>query len=242
MARQRADVVLVQRGFFESRARAQAAIAAGLVTVEGAPVRRPSDLLELQAAIRAEQPYPWVSRGGVKLAAALDHFSIDPSGAACLDIGASTGGFTEVLLARGARRVYAVDVGRGQLHPRIAADPRVAGLQATDARSLSPALVPEPIDLLVADLSFISQKLVLPKAVALLRSQSRLVTLIKPQFEAGPAHVDKGLVRDPAVREAVCADLAAFVAALGFDVIGVIPSPIAGGDGNCEYLLGARIG
>lgn len=237
--RRRADLVLVERGFFESRARAQAAIGAGLVTANGVPVRRASDLIEGEARILAEPPHPWVSRGGVKLAAALDAFAIDPEGLTCLDLGASTGGFTDVLLARGAASVYAVDVGRGQLHPKIAADPRVKALEATDARSLTPALIPDPIDLVVVDVSFISLKLVLPHAVALLKPEGRLVALVKPQFEAGPARVVKGIVKDAAVREEVSHDVAACVGSLGFTVLSVIPSPITGGDGNLEFLLGA---
>jgi 23S rRNA (cytidine1920-2'-O)/16S rRNA (cytidine1409-2'-O)-methyltransferase len=242
MPRRRADRALVERGFFDSRAKAQAAIAAGLVTADGVVVRKASDPLDDAAAIRTAPPYPWVSRGGVKLAAALDAFAIDPSGRVCLDLGASTGGFTHVLLDRGAARVYAADVGHGQLHPTIAADPRVVSLEGVDARRLDAASVPEPIDLLAADVSFISLKLVLPPVLPLLAPAAALVALVKPQFEAGPAHVRKGIVRDAAVREMVCNDAIAFVTARGFTVVGVIPSPIAGGDGNCEFLLGARRG
>ena len=240
MPRQRADLFLVERGFFESRAKAQAAIVAGLVTADGAPVRKPSDLVGTDAAIAAAAPHPWVSRGGVKLAAALDLFGFDPHGLACLDLGASTGGFTDVLLSRGARRVYAVDVGRDQLHPRIAADARVVRLERTDARALDNRLVPEQVELLVSDVSFISLTLVLPPALPLLAPGARLAVLIKPQFEAGPQHVRKGLVRDEAVHHRVCDDLCAFVSGLGFRVTGLEPSPITGGDGNREFLLGAR--
>ena len=151
----------------------------------------------------------------MKLAAALDAFAIDPRGRVCLDLGASTGGFTEVLLARGAERVYAVDVGHGQLHPKLAADPRVVSLEATDARRLDRILVPEPIELLVADVSFISLKLVLPPVVPLLAPDAALVALVKPQFEAGPAQVRKGVVRDEAVQRRVCEDIRGFVASLG---------------------------
>ena len=238
----RADMLLVERGFFESRAKAQAAIAAGLVSADGQPVRKGSDLLARDAAIAAAAPHPWVSRGGVKLAAALEAFAIDPRGSACLDIGASTGGFTDVLLARGATRVYAVDVGTAQLHPRIAADPRVVSLEGADARALDPATLSAPVDLLVADVSFISLKLVLPGAVRLLAPRAALVVLVKPQFEAGREHLKKGIVRDPAVREAVRDDLAAFVGGLGFELLGAIVSPIEGRDGNVEYLIGARRG
>jgi 23S rRNA (cytidine1920-2'-O)/16S rRNA (cytidine1409-2'-O)-methyltransferase len=242
MSRKRADVVLVERGFFESRARAQGAIAAGLVSADGRPVRKGADLVEPTAEIEASPPHPWVSRGGVKLAAALEAFGFDPRDRVCLDVGASTGGFTDVLLARGARRVYAVDVGRGQLHPRIAADPRVVSFEGVDVRTLDDAAMTEPAEFLVADVSFISLKLVLPAAVRRLADRTALVALIKPQFEAGRKHLKKGIVRDAAVREAVRDDLTAFVAGLGFDVIGVAPSPIEGGDGNLEYLIGARRG
>lgn len=242
MTRKRADVVLVERGFFASRARAQEAINAGLVTVNGTVIRKASDSVPEEAVITAEQPHPYVSRGGVKLAAALDAFHIDPKGCICLDIGASTGGFTEVLLMRGAAHVYAVDVGHGQLHYKIADDPRVTNLESTDARSLSPALVPEPADLLVSDVSFISLKLVLPPAIALLKPHATLAVLVKPQFEAGRDNVKKGIVRDEAVHRAVCEDLQAFIASLGFTVLGLVPSPIEGGDGNKEFLLGARRG
>ena len=242
MPRRRADLVLVERGLFDSRARAQAAIAAGLVTADGVAVRKASELLDEAATILAEAPHPWVSRGGVKLAAALDAFAIEPAGLVCLDLGASTGGFTQALLSRGAARVYAADVGRGQLHPKVAGDPRVVSLESTDARRLDATLIPEPIDLLVADVSFISLKLVLPPALPLLRPAATLIALVKPQFEAGPAHVRKGIVRDAAVHQAVCDDIAAFVTSLGFTIIGVVPSPITGGDGNREFLLGARRG
>jgi 23S rRNA (cytidine1920-2'-O)/16S rRNA (cytidine1409-2'-O)-methyltransferase len=178
----------------------------------------------------------------VKLAAALDVFQIDPKDKICLDIGASTGGFTEVLLNRGAAHVYAVDVGHGQLHPTIAGHARVTNLEGTDARSLNAELIPQPADLLVSDVSFISLKLVLPAAVALLKPQAELAVLVKPQFEAGRDHVKKGIVRDGAVHRAVCEDMRAFVASLGFEIMGLIPSPIEGGDGNREFLLGARIG
>jgi 23S rRNA (cytidine1920-2'-O)/16S rRNA (cytidine1409-2'-O)-methyltransferase len=242
MTRKRADVVLVERGFFASRARAQEAIAAGLVTVNGAVIRKASDAVPEEAVITAEQPHPYVSRGGVKLAAALDVFQIDPKDKICLDIGASTGGFTEVLLNRGAAHVYAVDVGHSQLHPSIVGNARVTNLEGTDARSLNADLIPQRADLLVSDVSFISLKLVLPAAVALLKPQAELAVLVKPQFEAGRDHVKKGIVRDGAMHRAVCEDMRTFVSSLGFEVMGLIPSPIEGGDGNREFLLGARRG
>ena len=235
-------MLLVERGFFESRARAQGAITAGLVIADGRPVRKGADLLDLEAVIEARAPHPWVSRGGVKLAAALDAFDLDPRGLVCLDVGASTGGFTDVLLARGARRVYAVDVGRGQLHPKVAEDPRVVSLEGVDARALDEAAIPDLADFLVADVSFISLKLVLPAAVRRLAARAALVALIKPQFDAGRQHLKKGIVRDAAVREAVRDEITAFVAGLGLAIIGVMPSPIEGGQGNVEYLIGARRG
>lgn len=237
--RQRADRLLVERGLFESRAKAQAAIAAGRVTANGAPVSKSSDTIATDAALEATPAHPWVSRGGLKLAAALDHFGIDPKGRVCLDAGASTGGFTHVLLTRGAKRIYAVDAGRGQLHATLRGQPEIMSFEETDIRDLSPALLPEPPDLMVVDVSFISLKLVLPAALALAKKPAQLVTLIKPQFEAGRAHLKKGIVRDAQVHQAVCDDISGFVAAQGFTVLGVIPSPVTGGDGNREFLLGA---
>jgi 23S rRNA (cytidine1920-2'-O)/16S rRNA (cytidine1409-2'-O)-methyltransferase len=239
--RKRADQLLVERGLFESRTRAQAAIVAGLVTANGIVLRKPSDGVAVDAVIEATPEHPWVSRGGLKLVAALDHFAFDPAGRACLDVGASTGGFTEVLLARAARRVYAVDVGRGQLHPRLRARPEVVSLEETDVRALDPARLTEPPDLAVTDVSFISLKLILPALGPLLRRPAQLIALIKPQFEAGRTHLKKGVVRDAAVHAAVCEDLAACAAVLGWTVAGIIPSPIAGGEGNKEFLMGAGI-
>jgi len=239
--RERADQLLVERGLFESRTRAQAAIAAGLVTANGIVLRKPSDRVATDAVIEAAPEHPWVSRGGLKLSAALDHFGFDPAGRVCLDVGASTGGFTEVLLARGARRVYAVDVGHGQLHARLRDRPEVISFEETDIRTLDPARLPDPPDLAVADVSFISLKLILPALDRLLRRPAELVALIKPQFEAGRKHLKKGVVRDGAIHAAVCADIAAFTAALQWNPAGIIPSPIAGGEGNKEFLMGARI-
>ena len=239
MPRQRADLLLLERGLFESRAKAQAAIAAGLVTANGVAVRKASEEFSVDADLRATPAHPYVSRGGVKLAAALDRFGFDPKGRVCLDVGASTGGFTQVLLERGAQRVYAVDVGRGQLHDGLRARPEIVSLEETDIRKLAPARLGERPNLIVMDVSFISLKLVLPAALALAESPAQLVVLIKPQFEAGRAALKKGIVRDAAVHVAVCDDIAAFVASLGWRVAGIIPSPIAGGDGNAEFLLGA---
>jgi 23S rRNA (cytidine1920-2'-O)/16S rRNA (cytidine1409-2'-O)-methyltransferase len=238
--RKRADVLLVERGLFESRAKAQAAIAAGLVTANGKPVRKPSDEIDEAAALSATPAHPWVSRGGLKLVAALDHFGFDPGGDICLDVGASTGGFTEVLLAFGAARVYAVDVGRAQLHARLRGDPGVVSLEEADIRMLDPAQLDELPEFATVDVSFISLKLVLPALDRLMRRPAHLIALIKPQFEAGKANVKKGVVRDPAVHAAVCDDIAAFVVSQGWTVAGVILSPIEGGEGNREFLLAAQ--
>lgn len=237
--RQRADRLLVERGLFPSRTKAQAAIAAGLVTANAAPVRKASEEIAVDAALSATPAHPYVSRGGVKLAAALDYFKFDPQGRICLDVGASTGGFTQVLLERGAKRVYAVDVGHGQLHESLRGRPEIVSLEQTDIRTLSAAQLNEPPDLVTVDVSFISLKLALPPALALAKTPAQLIALIKPQFEAGRAQAKKGIVRDPAVHAAVCDNISAFVASLGWRVLGIIPSPIAGGDGNTEFLLGA---
>jgi 23S rRNA (cytidine1920-2'-O)/16S rRNA (cytidine1409-2'-O)-methyltransferase len=239
-SRLRADRLLVERGLFESRAKAQAAIEAGLVTADDKPVRKASEEIPTDARIEASPAHPYVSRGGVKLAGALDHFGFDPKGRVCLDVGASTGGFTQVLLERGARRVYALDVGRGQLHENLRGRPDVVSLEKSDIRTLSPTIFDAPPDLVTIDVSFISLKLVLPAALALTKSPAQLVALIKPQFEAGRAHLKKGVVRDATVRAAVCDDIANFAASLGWEVRSVTPSPIHGGNGNEEFLLGAE--
>jgi 23S rRNA (cytidine1920-2'-O)/16S rRNA (cytidine1409-2'-O)-methyltransferase len=239
-ARQRIDRLLVERGLFDSRAKAQAAIAAGHVTANEVPVSKPSDEIPIDAVLHAEPAHPWVSRGGVKLAAALDHFRLDPAGHVCLDVGASTGGFTEVLLARGARLVYAVDVGRGQLHASLRARAQVTAIEATDIRALDQIQLSEGPDFVVADVSFISLKLVLPPALALAQTPAHLLALIKPQFEAGPRAAKRGIVRDPQVHATVCDDIAKLVASLGWQVVGMVPSPIAGGDGNHEFFIAAQ--
>jgi 23S rRNA (cytidine1920-2'-O)/16S rRNA (cytidine1409-2'-O)-methyltransferase len=240
--RRRADVLLVERGLFPSRARAQEAIAAGLVRADGALVRKPSEPLDPDVAIEASAAHPWASRGGLKLAAALDAFALDPSGLACLDIGASTGGFTDVLLARGARRVVAVDVGHGQLDPRISADPRVASHEGLDARRLTREQIGEPPRAIVCDVSFISQRLVLPHVLGLAASPAWLVSLVKPQFEVGRARLVKGVVKDAAALEEACEAVRACVEALGWTSVGLIPSPVLGGDGAREFLYAARHG
>lgn len=239
----RIDLLLVERGLFESRAKAQAAIEAGLVSAAGSPVRRASALVDPGTEILAEAPHPYVSRGGMKLAHALDAFGIDPAGWTCLDVGASTGGFADVLLRRGAARVYAVDVGHGQLHPRIAADPRVVAFEGTDIRKLTAEMVPDPIRLATVDVSFISLKLVIPELMQHMSNDGQLVALVKPQFEVGRGGIGRGgIVRDESLRQAAVDAVAAAVVAAGFVVQGTVPSPVAGGDGNREFLLGARRG
>jgi 23S rRNA (cytidine1920-2'-O)/16S rRNA (cytidine1409-2'-O)-methyltransferase len=242
MTKQRADRLLVARGLFESRARAQAAIAAGLVTADGVVVRKASEEIPSAAIINATPEHPYVSRGGVKLASALDHFALDVKDRICLDVGASTGGFTEVLLARGARRVYAVDVGRDQLHPRLRVRADVVYFEETDIRTLDSARLSEGPDFATVDASFISLKLVLPAIEKLLRPDATLVALIKPQFEAGRRYIKKGVVRDPSVHAAVCEDVKEFLAGRGWRVGGIVPSPILGGDGNREFFVEAERG
>lgn len=236
--RERADLLLVRRGLFESRARAQAAIAAGLVSADGVVLRKASETVPVSAQIEAQAPHPYVSRGGVKLAAALDAFGFDPAGLHCLDIGASTGGFSDVLLRRGAAHVTAVDVGQSQLHEGLKAHPRLSSLEGQDIRTLDFARLPQPPALAVIDVSFISLKLVLPEAARLLAPRGRIVALVKPQFEAGRAALKKGVVRDEAIQAQVVQETADCLAALGFSLSGPIPSPIEGGDGNREFLLG----
>jgi len=241
VGRKRADVLLVERGLFDSRAKARAAIEAGGVTAGGRAVAKASDMLDEEAAIVAVAAHPWVGRGALKLVHALETWPIAMEGRVVLDVGASTGGFTEVALSKGAARVYAVDVGRGQLHPRLAGDPRVANLEATDARDLTPELITEPPGLIVTDVSFIGLAKALPAALALTGEGADLIALVKPQFEVGPARVGKGgLVKDEAARVDALAAVSAFLEASGWAVLATTDSPISGGDGNREYLLWAR--
>ena len=243
MAKQRADVMLVARGLVESRAKAQALIMAGLVYAGTARVAKAGDLLPEDAQLSLKgQEHPWVSRGGMKLAHGLAHFGFDPAGRIGLDVGASTGGFTDVLLTHGAEKVYAVDVGHGQLAWKLRADERVVVMEKTNARHLSAAMIPEPIGALVCDASFIGLRTVLPAGLVLCAPGAVAVALIKPQFEAGPAQVGKGgVVRDEAVHRQVCETIEAWFAALpGWEVLGITPSPIKGPEGNVEFLIGAR--
>ena len=240
-SKQRIDQLLVARGLFESRARAQAAIAAGLVRVDGATARKASEAVNADAQIDAEQPHPWVSRGGLKLTHALDVFGVDPNGRFCLDVGSSTGGFTDVLLTRGARRVIAVDTGRDQFHARLRSDPRVALHESCDIRRFTPAPDDERASLIVVDVSFISLSLILPALAPLATADAILIALIKPQFEVGRANIGKnGVVADASARQDAIARIQAKAAAEGWRVDDVIDSPIEGGDGNREYLMLAR--
>jgi len=242
-AKRRADQLLVERGLAESRSRAAALILAGQVFTGERRVGKAGDLLpeDAELALRG-QDHPWVSRGGLKLERGLDAFAIDPAGMTCLDIGASTGGFTDVLLARGAARVYAVDVGHGQLAWKLRQDPRVVVLERVNARHLTREQVPEPIDLVVCDASFIGLETVLPAALALVSEAAFLIALIKPQFEVGKGRVGKGgVVRDPALHQEVCDRIAAWLAAQsGWSVLGIVESPITGPEGNKEFLIGGR--
>jgi 23S rRNA (cytidine1920-2'-O)/16S rRNA (cytidine1409-2'-O)-methyltransferase len=239
--RTRLDLLLVDRGLFESRAKARAAIEAGGVTVDGKPATKASLAVEEDADISAVAAHPYVGRGGLKLEHALTVWPVVVEGRTVLDVGASTGGFTEVCLLRGAACVYAVDVGQGQLHPRIAEDPRVTELSGQDVRSLDTDLIPTAPQLVVCDLSFISVTKALGPALALAAPGADLVLLVKPQFEAGRERVGKGgLVTDPAVRQDCLGATAAWIAQQGWAVQATTDSPITGGDGNHEFLLWAR--
>src|SRR5262245_9752694 len=240
--RKRIDLLLVERGLFESRARARAAIEAGLVVANDKPVVKPSETIPADAVLQAEPAHPYVSRGGVKLAHALEQYPIEVEGHVCLDVGASTGGFTEVLLANGASLVFAVDVGRGQLHPSLQGHPNLVSMEETDIRKYEGKRLPARPDIVVIDVSFISLKAVLPVALPLAAAPMHLLALIKPQFEAIGKHGKGGIIRDAAVHQQVCDDIAAFAAAQGCKDIQVFPSPIKGGDGNIEFFLGARRG
>ncbi len=239
--RRRLDVELVRRGLAVSRAQARAAIEAGRVNVDGVPAGKAGMTVTAASVIEAEPAHPWVSRGGVKLDHALQAFGVDPKDRACLDIGSSTGGFTHVLLARLARRVVAVDVGRSQLHPRLRSDARVISLEATDARSLTLDMIGEAPSLIVCDASFIGLEKVLAHPLTLAAPEAWLVALFKPQFEVGPAHVGKGgIVRDEDAISRATAGVAAWIGSQGWTLTAWTPSPIQGGDGNSERLLCAR--
>lgn len=242
MAKARADKLLVERGLVETRAKAQALIMAGKVFTADRRIAKAGDLLAEDAPLEVKgQDHPWVSRGGLKLAHALAHFALDPKGAVAIDVGASTGGFTDVLLTNGAAKIYAVDVGHGQLAWKLRNDPRVVVLERTNARRLSTNEIPEPVDWVVCDASFIGLETVLPAALSLTRPSAIAVALIKPQFEVGPDRVGKGgVVRDPALHQEVCDRIHSwFDRQLGWSVLGIVESPVLGPEGNKEFLIAA---
>ena len=242
MPKQRVDQMLVDRGLVESRARAQALILAGLVYAGDRRVEKAGHMLADDAALAVKgRDHPWVSRGGVKLQGGLDHFGWDMTGAVALDVGASTGGFTDVLLTRGAARVYAVDVGHGQLAWKLRSDPRVVVLERVNARQLDGSHIPENVDLAVCDASFISLAKVLERPLDFVKPGGRLLALIKPQFEAGHGEVGKGgVVRDAAIHVRVCEEVRAWIEGRGWRVEGITPSPIKGPEGNVEFLIAAH--
>lgn len=242
MAKSRADQLLVERGLVESRARAQALILAGLVYSGERKVEKAGQPMAADAPLEVRgRDHPWVSRGGIKLAHALEAFEWDVTGAVAMDVGSSTGGFTDVLLTKGAARVYAVDSGTNQLAWKLRQDPRVVVHEQTSARILTAEHIPEPIDMIVCDASFISLAKVLERPLTFAAPHARLAALIKPQFEAGREEVGKGgVVRDPAVHERVCGEVQEWVEARGWTVQAIVPSPITGPEGNVEFLIGAH--
>lgn len=243
-AKSRVDQLLVERGHAESRARAQALILAGLVFSGETRIAKSGQTIAVDAPIEVRgRDHPWVSRGGVKLAHALDHFSLDPSGAVAMDIGSSTGGFTDVLLSRGASRVFAVDSGTNQLAWKLRQDPRVTVLEQTSARILTPVQIDAPCGWVVCDASFISLAKVLETPLKLAAARCQLVALIKPQFEVGRGEVGKGgVVRDPVLHERVCTEVRAWLEEGGWTIQGVVESPIKGPEGNVEFLVAADRG
>jgi len=244
MAKVRADQLLVDNGLAESRARAQALILAGLVFLGDRKIEKAGQQVAADAELEVKgRDHPWVSRGGIKLAHALDHYAIDVTGAVAIDVGSSTGGFTDVLLTNGAARVYAVDSGTNQLAWKLRSDERVIVHEQTSARILTADHIPQPVDIIVCDASFISLAKVLDRPLSFARPGARLVALIKPQFEAGREEVGKGgVVRDPAIHERVCEEVATWARSKGWQVEGIVPSPITGPQGNVEFLLSAIFG
>ena len=240
--RKRIDLLLVERGLFESRARARAAIEAGLVSANDKPVLKASETIAADAVLQAQPAHPFVSRGGVKLSGALEQYPIAIEDHVCLDVGASTGGFTEVLLANGASVVFSIDVGHGQLHPSLRDHPKIVSMEGTDIRGFEGKRLPARPEVVVIDVSFISLKMVLPVALSLAAAPMNLLALIKPQFEAARRHSKRGIIRNAAVHQEICDDISAFASSLGCTDIRVFPSPISGGDGNVEFFLGARRG
>lgn len=241
MTKLRIDQLLHDRGLAETRSRAQALILAGLVFSGEQKISKAGQLLLADAPLEVRgRDHPWVSRGGVKLAHGLDHFGWNVAGAVAIDVGSSTGGFTDVLLSRGAARVYAVDSGTNQLAWKLRDDPRVVVLEQTSARALTAEHIPELVDLVVCDASFIGLAKVLERPVTFAKPDARMLALIKPQFEAGRAEVGKGgVVRDPAVHARVCAEVADWLEGQGWNVVGTVPSPITGPQGNIEFLIAA---
>ncbi|MEJ7925824.1 TlyA family RNA methyltransferase [Sphingobium sp. AN641] len=244
MGKARADQLLVDRGLVESRARAQALILAGLVYAGDRRIDKAGQQIADDVVLDVRgRDHPWVSRGGLKLAHAIDHFAIDVTGRVAMDVGSSTGGFTDVLLTHGAARVYAIDSGTNQLAWKLRTDPRVIVHEQTSARILTPDHIPEPIDVIVCDASFIGLEKVLARPLSFAAAQALLIALIKPQFEAGREEVGKGgVVRDPDVHRRVCDDVRGWIERLGWTVTGIVPSPITGPQGNVEFLLVARLG
>ena len=242
MTKIRADQLLVTRGLAESRTRAQALIMAGAVFSGEKKLAKAGDMLAGDAPLEVRgKDHPWVSRGGIKLDHGLTHFEFDVTGWVALDVGSSTGGFTDVLLSRGAAKVYAVDVGTNQLAWKLRQDDRVVVHEQTNARTLDATIIPEPVDIVVCDASFISLAKVLEAPLKLAKPGAKLIALIKPQFEAGREEVGKGgVVRDPAIHDRVCAEVKGWVESQGWSVLGIVPSPITGPEGNVEFLLGAR--
>lgn len=243
-AKIRVDQLLVERGLAESRARAQALVLAGLVFSGETKIAKSGQALPPDAPLEVRgRDHPWVSRGGIKLAHALEHFALDPAGATAMDIGSSTGGFTDVLLSKGAARVFAVDSGTNQLAWKLRQDPRVTVLEQTSARLLTPELIDAPCNWVVCDASFISLAKVLEVPLRLAAAKCQLVALIKPQFEVGPAEVGKGgVVRDPALHARVCSEVRGWLEGLGWRVQGIVESPITGPQGNVEFLISAQRG
>ena len=242
MAKIRVDQLLVSRGLAESRTKARALITAGAVFSGEKKLAKPGDMLAEDAPLEVRgKDHPWVSRGGIKLDHGLSHFGLDVTGAVALDVGSSTGGFTDVLLSRGAAKVYAIDVGTNQLAWKLRQDPRVVVHEQTNARFLTAEQVPEPVDIVVCDASFISLAKVLEAPLKLAKPGARLVALVKPQFEAGRDEVGKGgVVRDPIVHQRVCTQTKDWIESQGWAVLGVVESPITGPEGNVEFLLGAE--
>jgi 23S rRNA (cytidine1920-2'-O)/16S rRNA (cytidine1409-2'-O)-methyltransferase len=242
MSKIRADQLLVSRGLAESRTRAQALIMGGAVFSGERKLAKAGDMLAENSPLEVRgKDHPWVSRGGIKLDHGLTHFGFDVNSAVALDVGSSTGGFTDVLLSRGAAKVYSVDVGTNQLAWKLRQDPRVVVHEQTNARNLDRSIIPEPVDIVVCDASFIGLSKVLEAPLKLAKLDAKLVALIKPQFEAGCAEVGKGgVVRDPTVHERVCSEARAWVESQGWRVLGITPSPITGPEGNIEFLLGAE--